>query len=269
MKILAKPKKKGANINNDGRTIALNRRALFNYEILEKFESGLVLTGTEIKSIRAGKVDLRDAYARPEAGELWLVNAHIALYDSGSIYNHDPRRPRKLLLHRDQITEIQSFVSQKGLTVVALSLYIRNRVAKVQLGVGRGKRQYDKRRAIMNREMDMAVNAQEGAVIHGSGLIIEDYVTVGHSVVVHGDFIGEGSLLGNNCTFLFHSKLGKGCLIAANAVVLANVDIPDHSFVTGIPGEIKRQVSDKQAEAMKRTALSLVEHAKQFKESGL
>ena len=156
MKILAKPKKKGANSNNDGRTIALNRRALFNYEILEKFESGLVLTGTEIKSIRAGKVDLRDAYARPEAGELWLVNAHIALYDSGSIYNHDPRRPRKLLLHRNQITEIQSFVSQKGLTVVALSLYIRNRVAKVQLGVGRGKRQYDKRRAIMNREMDMA-----------------------------------------------------------------------------------------------------------------
>ena len=113
------------------------------------------------------------------------------------------------------------------------------------------------------------VNAQEGAVIHGSGLVIEDYVTVGHSVVVHGDFIGEGSLLGNNCTFLFRSKLGKGCLIAANSVVLAGVDIPDNSFVTGIPGEIKRQVSDTQTETMKRTALSLVEHAKLFKESGL
>ena len=113
------------------------------------------------------------------------------------------------------------------------------------------------------------VNAQEGAVIHGSGLVIEDYVTVGHSVVVHGDFIGEGSLLGNNCTFLFRSKLGKGCLIAANSVVLAGMDIPDNSFVTGVPGEIKRQVSDTQTKTMKRTALSLVEHAKLFKESGL
>ena len=156
MQNLAKPKKKSNNNTSDGRTIALNRRALFNYEILEKYESGLVLTGTEIKSIRDGKVDLRDAYARPQNGELWLVNAHIALYESGNIYNHDPRRPRKLLLHKEQIIEIGELVGQKGLTVVALSLYIRNRVAKVQLGVGRGKRQYDKRRAIMNREMDMA-----------------------------------------------------------------------------------------------------------------
>lgn len=156
MQNLAKPKKKSNNNTSDGRTIALNRRALFNYEILEKYESGLVLTGTEIKSIRDGRVDLRDAYARPQNGELWLVNAHIALYESGNIYNHDPRRPRKLLLHKEQIIEIGELVGQKGLTVVALSLYIRNRVAKVQLGVGRGKRQYDKRRTIMNREMDMA-----------------------------------------------------------------------------------------------------------------
>lgn len=153
---MAKPKKKSNNNTSDGRTISLNRRALFNYEILEKYESGLVLTGTEIKSIRDGKVDLRDAYARPQNGELWLVNAHIALYESGNMYNHDPRRPRKLLLHKEQIIEIGELVGQKGLTVVALSLYIRNRVAKVQLGVGRGKRQYDKRRTIMDREMDMA-----------------------------------------------------------------------------------------------------------------
>ena len=156
MQILAKPKKKSNNNTSDGRTISLNRRALFNYEILEKYESGLVLTGTEIKSIRDGKVDLRDAYARPQNGELWLVNAHIALYESGNMYNHDPRRPRKLLLHKEQIIEIGELVGQKGLTVVALSLYIRNRVAKVQLGLGRGKRQYDKRRTIMDREMDMA-----------------------------------------------------------------------------------------------------------------
>ena len=153
---MAKPKKKSNNNTSDGRTISLNRRALFNYEILEKYESGLVLTGTEIKSIRDGKVDLRDAYARPQNGELWLVNAHIALYESGNMYNHDPRRPRKLLLHKEQIIEIGELVGQKGLTVVALSVYIRNHVAKVQLGVGRGKRQYDKRRTIMNREMDMA-----------------------------------------------------------------------------------------------------------------
>ena len=153
---MAKPKKKSNNNTSDGRTISLNRRALFNYEILEKYESGLVLTGTEIKSIRDGKVDLRDAYARPQNGELWLVNAHIALYESGNMYNHDPRRPRKLLLHKEQIIEIGELVGQKGLTVVALSLYIRNRVAKVQLGLGRGKRQYDKRRTIMDREMDMA-----------------------------------------------------------------------------------------------------------------
>jgi SsrA-binding protein len=155
VQILAKPKKTSNNSTSDGRTISLNRRALFNYEILKKYESGLVLTGTEIKSVRASKVDIRDAYARLQNGELWLVNAHIALYESGNIYNHDPRQPRKLLLHKEQISEIAESVGQKGLTVVALSLYIRNHVAKIQLGVGRGKRQYDKRRAIMNREMDM------------------------------------------------------------------------------------------------------------------
>ena len=113
------------------------------------------------------------------------------------------------------------------------------------------------------------VNAQEGAVIHGSGLVVEDYVTIGHSVVVHGDRIGEGCLLGNNCTFLHHSTIGKRCLIAANSVVLANTTIPDNSFVTGVPGEIKRPVSEGQIETMKHTALSLVEHAKEFIASGL
>lgn len=113
------------------------------------------------------------------------------------------------------------------------------------------------------------VNVQEGSVIHGSGLVIEDYVTVGHSVVVHGDYIGEGSLLGNNCTFLHRSTLGKRCLIAANSVVLSGSNVPDNSFVTGVPGSIKRQVSDEQVANMKQTALSLAEHAKEFKASGL
>lgn len=113
------------------------------------------------------------------------------------------------------------------------------------------------------------VNAQEGAVIHGNGLVVEDYVTIGHSVVVHGDRIGEGSLLGNNCTFLHRSNIGTRCLIAANSVVLANTNIPDNSFVTGVPGEIKRPVSERQIENMKHTALSLVEKAKEFMASGL
>jgi len=138
------------------RSIAVNRRALHNYEILERYEAGLVLTGTEIKSVRAGRVDLADAYARPQDGELWLVNAHISPYDPASVYNHDPRRPRKLLLHRGQIAELSSAVSQKGLTVVALRMYIKSHVAKVELGLARGKRQYDKRRTIIEREMDMA-----------------------------------------------------------------------------------------------------------------
>ena len=113
------------------------------------------------------------------------------------------------------------------------------------------------------------VNAQEGAVIHGSGMVVEDYVTIGHSVVVHRDFIGSGCLLGNNCTFLHRSSIGKNCLIAANSVVLAGVNVPDNSFVTGVPGEIKRQVSEAQLADMQHTALSLVEHAREFKASGL
>lgn len=150
-------KKKTANKEQpNNRTITLNRQAFFNYQILERYEAGLMLTGTEIKSVRAVRVDIRDAYARPQDGELWLLNAHISQYDAASIYNHEPRRPRKLLLHKDEIEKLSSDVAQKGLTIVALRLYIRNHVAKLELGLARGKRQYDKRRAIRDREMDMA-----------------------------------------------------------------------------------------------------------------
>ena len=113
------------------------------------------------------------------------------------------------------------------------------------------------------------VNVQEGSVVHGDGLVIEDYVSIGHCVVVHGDRIGTGSLLGNNCTFLNESTIGKECLIAANAVVLSGVDVPDHSFVTGVPGSIKRQVTDEQVEQMRTTAEHLAERAEWFRESGL
>lgn len=148
----------------NNRTVAVNRQARFNYEILESYEAGMALTGTEIKSIRAGRVDLREAYARPQNGELWLLNAHIAQYDAGSIYNHDPRRPRKLLLHREEIRKLSDEVGQKGLTLVALRLYIKNHHAKLELGLARGKRQYDKRRAIRDRELDMAARQAMRAV---------------------------------------------------------------------------------------------------------
>lgn len=113
------------------------------------------------------------------------------------------------------------------------------------------------------------VNVQEGAVIHGNGLVIEDYVTVGHCVVVHGTRIGTGSLLGNNCTFLNRSSIGKECLIAANSVVLSGTHVPDRSFFTGIPGAVKREVNEQQIANMRHTADSLVERAKEFKSCGL
>lgn len=160
----SKKKKTAAKEQPNNRTITFNRQATFNYEILERYEAGLALTGTEIKSVRAGKVDLRDAYARAMEGELWLLNCHIAQYDPASIYNHEPRRPRKLLLHRDQIDTLADEAAQKGLTIVALRLYIKNHVAKVELGLARGKRQFDKRRAIRDREMDLAARQAMRAV---------------------------------------------------------------------------------------------------------
>ncbi len=138
----------------DFRLIASNRRAHFNYEILDRYEAGLLLTGTEIKSIRSGKIDLSDAYARANNGEIWLHNAYIAPYDPASQYNHDPKRNRKLLLHRAEILEMSSSAAERGLTIIPLRVYIKHHVAKVELGMARGKRQYDKRRAIIDRDMD-------------------------------------------------------------------------------------------------------------------
>ncbi len=162
-------KKKSAQTAQNGkpdgnRVAATNRRAFFEYEMLERHEAGIVLTGTEIKSVRAGKVDLSDGYARVRDGELWLHNTHIAPYDPASQYNHDPRRLRKLLMHRDEILKLGSDVAEKGLTLVALRLYIKRHVAKVELGLARGKRQYDKRQAIISRDMDREARRAMGAV---------------------------------------------------------------------------------------------------------
>lgn len=136
------------------RVIAQNRSAFHNYAILERHEAGLVLLGTEIKSVREGKVDLSDAYAAAESGELWLLNAHIAPYSKGGIHNHQPRRPRKLLLHRQELIKLTDQAAQRGFTIVPLRVYIKGRVAKVELGLGRGKRQYEKRERIAERDAE-------------------------------------------------------------------------------------------------------------------
>ena len=136
-----------------------NRKARHDYEILETYEAGIALKGTEVKSVRAGKVDFTGAYARFENGELWLEDLYIAPYEKGSYSNHEPRRPRKLLLHRHELNKLRGRVEQKGLTLVPLKIYFNDRgYAKVLLALARGKRDYqkkqdDKKRAV-EREME-------------------------------------------------------------------------------------------------------------------
>lgn len=138
---------------SEGRKIVTtNRKARHDYEILETLEAGIALTGSEIKSIRAGHVNLREAYVQPRDGELWLINAHIATYDQAGVYGHDPLRPRKLLLHRREIDRLVSRVQEKGLTIVPLMMYLTRGIAKVEIAVARGKKQYDKRETLRQRE---------------------------------------------------------------------------------------------------------------------
>jgi SsrA-binding protein len=135
------------------KTVALNRRARYEFSIDETFEAGIVLTGTEIKSIRAGKVNLADAYARVEHDEAWLIGAHIAPWAQGNRSNHEPKRMRKLLLHRSEIDELMGRAKAKGQTIVPLRLYLTARGrAKVELGLARGKQLHDRRRDIAERE---------------------------------------------------------------------------------------------------------------------
>lgn len=139
------------------KTVTTNRRAYHNYHILDGREAGIALTGTEIKSIRDGRVNLSDAYVRPERGELWLLNAHIARYQAGSYLSHEPTRPRRLLLHRKEINELTSKVAEKGLTLLPTRLYLKGSQAKVEIALARGKKLYDKREAIMRREMEREI----------------------------------------------------------------------------------------------------------------
>jgi len=139
------------------KTVVTNRKARHNYHILDTVEAGIVLTGSEIKSIRAGRVSLGDAYVRPEGGELWLLNAHIALYEASSYLGHEPTRPRKLLLHHKEIAELTSTVAEKGFTLVPLRLYIKDSLAKLEVALARGKKLYDKRETILRRETERAL----------------------------------------------------------------------------------------------------------------
>ncbi len=139
------------------KVIAKNRRASFDYQLIEKFEAGLVLTGTEIKSVRAHQVSLQRSYVRPRNGELWLLEANIAPYEHGNRENHDATRPRKLLLHRREINKILEALTQKSLTCVPTRLYLKDGRAKVEIALARGKQQHDKRSDIAKRDADRQV----------------------------------------------------------------------------------------------------------------
>jgi SsrA-binding protein len=141
-----KPEKSGVKV------VATNRKARHDYTIEDTIEAGIVLAGSEIKSVRDGRVNLRDSYAAIEGGEVWMHNVHIAPYDPASHYGHEPRRRRKLLLHRRQIARLESRVQEKGYTLIPLRMYLSHNKAKVELALARGKRQYDKRAAIAARE---------------------------------------------------------------------------------------------------------------------
>src|SRR3954451_3419853 len=134
-------------------TLSVNRKAFHDYFIEEEYEAGIALTGSEIKSVRAGKVNLRGAFARIDNGEAWLFDAHISPYEQSGVYfNHEPTRPRKLLLHRREISRLLGKLEAKGLTVVPLDMHFKGRRVKVKLGVARGKKLYDKREATAERE---------------------------------------------------------------------------------------------------------------------
>ncbi|MEJ2758678.1 MAG: SsrA-binding protein SmpB [Anaerolineales bacterium] len=134
------------------KVVAKNRKAKHDYFILETLEAGLALKGTEIKSIRAGQISLKEAYIRVDGEEAWLVNAHVAPYDPASRENHDPIREKKLLLHKREIENLYAEVRQKGTTIIPLQVYLRNGKAKIEIAVAKGKKKYDKREAIKKRD---------------------------------------------------------------------------------------------------------------------
>lgn len=147
-------------------TIAQNKKAYHDYSILETIEAGIVLQGTEIKSIRNRRINLKDGFARVRNGEVWLSNIHISPYEQGNINNHDPLRTRKLLLHKKQIKKLIGLQQQSGITLVPLKVYLKNGFAKVLLGIAKGKKQYDKREDLKRKDIDKQINRTIKASLH-------------------------------------------------------------------------------------------------------
>jgi len=139
------------------KVVASNRKASHEYFLLERYEAGMALQGSEIKSIRAGQISLAEAYVQIDGREAWLVDAHVAPYEQAGIYNHEPRRPRKLLLHRSEIRRLWNEVRQKGVTIVPIRVYLKSGRAKIEIAVAKGKRLYDKRQAIAKRDAQREV----------------------------------------------------------------------------------------------------------------
>jgi len=144
----------------EGRTLVANRRARFSYEIQETMEAGISLMGTEVKSIRDGQANIKEAYADIRGGEVFLVGAHISPYEQGNLNNHEPLRERRLLLKANEIKRLVGKVQEKGLTLVPLRLYLKGRLIKLELGVGRGKKLYDKRETIKQRDQEREVQRE-------------------------------------------------------------------------------------------------------------
>ena len=143
------------------KTVVSNRKARFEFEILDRVEAGIVLRGTEVKSVRAGNVSLQESYAEERGGELWLLGCTIQPYEHGNINNHEPTRPRKMLLHRKELDKLVSRVAEKGLTIVPLSIYFKGSNLKVELGIARGKKLFDKRETTKARDVDRRLRRGE------------------------------------------------------------------------------------------------------------
>ncbi|MGX7244801.1 SsrA-binding protein SmpB [Enterococcus quebecensis] len=142
----------------EGKLIAQNRKARHDYTVVDTMEAGIVLQGTEIKSIRNGRINLKDGFARIRNGEAYLLNVHISPYEQGNIFNHDPLRTRKLLLHKKQIAKLITETKNTGITIVPLKVYIRNGYAKVLIGLAKGKKQYDKREDLKRKEINREIS---------------------------------------------------------------------------------------------------------------
>ncbi len=146
--------------SDDVKVVATNRKARYEYTIEDRYEAGIALTGTEIKSVRAGAVSLGEGFVMVRDGEVWLLDVHIAAYEQAGRRTHEPRRQRKLLLHRREIGRLEANVQQKGYTIVPLRMYFKGPYAKIEIGLAKGKRQYDKREAIAERDSDRRVRRE-------------------------------------------------------------------------------------------------------------